>query len=241
MKHLFPTITCLLTAHMKPTLGEAIESVLKQTRQDFALIIADSGMWVGQQDEISQAIANAYRSYASHPRIEWVFTGEKPEMNKEVCMVSHVFNECFEAGLIRGKYVCHFYDDDIYHPQFFEKMAGYLENNHNSDIVRCSEQWVVLEGNKEREINILRADGVLTSNDQMDQVVDGGQVLYKREILEKLPKPLMDIRPKQCRHSDGLFFEKMKNVISKMDSLDEILYVHRFTPWSAFTPSSAFK
>ncbi len=237
MKHLFPTITCLLTAHMKPTLGEAIQSVLKQTRQDFALIIVDSGAWVGKSDPISQVINGIYLDYVIHPRIEWVFTGEKTNMNKETCMVSHVFNSAYEAGLIRGKYVCTFYDDDLYYPIFFEKMAGFLDENLTSDIVRCSEQWTILEKGQMRDINVLSANKILLNTDEMDCVVDGMQVMYKKTVLDHMEKPIMDTRVEECRHSDGLFFNKMRSVIKQMDYIDEVLCQHRFTPNSVFTPS----
>lgn len=239
MKHLFPTITCFMTAHMKPTIGEAIHSVITQTRQDFALVIVDSGAWAGKTDPVSSAIADAYLNYTVHPRIEWVFTGESPNMNKEVCMVSHVFNSAYEAGLIKGKYVCTFYDDDLYYPTFFEKMAGYLDTHPDSDIVRCSEQWTVLEKGEMQDINVLRANKVLTNKDNMDCVVDGMQVMFRKEVLERMEKPLMDTRAEECRHSDGLFFNKMRSVIKQMDYIDEVLCRHRFTPHSVFTPSNA--
>ncbi len=226
-----------MTVHMKPTIGEAIASVLTQTRQDFSLVIVDSGAWVNKLDPISLTIADVYIRHVQHPRIEWVFTGEPPQMNKEVCMVSHVFNSAYEAGLIRGKYVCTFYDDDLYYPTFFEKMAGFLDENPISDIVRCSEQWTVIEKGESRDINVLRADKVLLNTDQFDCVVDGMQVMFRKEVLDRMEKPLMDIRVEECRHSDGLFFEKMKTVIKRMDYIDEILCRHQFTPHSVFTPS----
>lgn len=223
---------------MKPTLREAIESVLLQTRQDFALIIVDSGAWYGKKDEVSLSIQDAYLNFMAHPKVEWVFTCEPPSMNKEVCMVSHVFNSAYESGLIRGKYVCTFYDDDLYMPTFFEKMAGYLDEHPICDIVRCSEQWTILENGEQRDIKILQADKVLTNQDNMDCVVDGMQVMFKKEVLDRMEKPIMDTRVEECRHSDGLFFNKMRTVIKQMDYINEILCRHRFSPHSVFTPSS---
>jgi len=233
-----------MTAHMKPTLGEAIRSVLTQTRQDFALVIVDSGAWVRKKDDVSRKIQEDYLTYVIDPRIEWVFTGERPNMGKEVCMVSHVFNQAYEVGLLRGKYICTFYDDDLYYPDFFEKMAGYLDEHPDSSIVRCSEQWTVLKDGAQEDIKVLRADRVLSRDENMDCVVDGMQVMFRKQVLDDLKQafwkePLMDPRPEECRHSDGLFFNKMRGVIKQMDYIDEILCRHRFTPHSTFTPSNA--
>lgn len=239
MKHLFPTITCLLTAHMKPTLGEAIQSVLSQTRQDFALVIVDSGQWAGKNDPVSKQLSEIYLQFVIHPRIEWVFTGERQNMSQSVCMVSHVFNQAYEAGLLQGQFICTFYDDDLYYPTFFEKMAGFLEENRGYDAVRCSETWVKYEKGSKTPLRELVADRDLTSADQFDCVVDGMQVMWRKEVLDRMEKPLMTTRPDECRHSDGLFFEKMKHHISKMGHIPEALCEHRFTPHSTFTPSGA--
>lgn len=238
MKHLFPTITCLLTAHRKPTLGDALHSIITQTRTDAQVLVLDSGAWQRRQDKIDAAMLEAYVNYKDHPMIQWVFTGESVGAFQTTCMVAKVFNETLRSGLVRGKYLCTMYDDDLYHPQFFEKMAGYLDKHPDRKAVRCSEQWIVL--NKDgttKPVRVLEANRTMTQDDTFDQVVDGAQAMYHTESVLAIPQPIIPEETDTCRHSDGLFFEKLKHQIGQMDYLDEILVEHRFTPWSTFTKS----
>jgi len=239
MKILSPSITCILTTHMKPTLGEALKSVTEQTRRDAQVIVADSGAWHGGADRTSREIAYLYRTYKDHPMIEWVFTGERPGASLSTCMVAKVFNDVLASGMVRGRYLCTFYDDDLYLPTFFERMAGYLDEHQDCQAVRCSERWVTRDASgTERYLKTLAADRVLTPLDQFDCVVDGMQVMMRTEAVLKLTQPIIPEDVDSCRHSDGLFFERLKTVIPQMDALNEELCVHRFTPHSTFTPVS---
>lgn len=239
MKHLFPTITCLLTAHRKPTLRDSLASIIGQTRTDAQVLVLDSGAWMRMQDETDLALARIYSDYSPHPMIEWIFTGENSEQAKSACMVARVTNEVIKADLVRGEYFCTFYDDDRYYPHFFERMAGYLDTHPNCQAVRCSEQWMNLAADGSTEqVRVLRADRVLTAQDAFDCVVDGMQVMYRTQAVTSLPQPIIPDDPQTCRHSDGLFFEKLKTTIPQMDFIDEILCEHRFTPYSTFTKSS---
>jgi hypothetical protein len=253
VKHLFPAITCLLTAHRKPTLGEALASAIDQTRRDVQILVVDSGQWMLWRDDIDRAIARAYADYSNHPMVDWVFTGEAAGAAKSTCMVAKVFNEALRAGIMRGQYVCTFYDDDLYYPTFFEKMAGWLDNHPTSGAVRCSEQWTKIdEQGLTMPVQVLHADRAMSVQDHFDNVVDGMQVMFRMSAIMAIidiqranpstyPDPY-EVIPQAvdtCRHSDGLFFEKLKHVIGEMGAIDEILCEHRFTPFSTFTPYAA--
>lgn len=239
MNVLEPTITCLMTVHMKPTVREAIISVLKQTRRDYELIVIDSGQWVWDKGPVADAMREAYLDFKDAPQVSWYFTGERQGFKDVKCPVAHWTNMAFKSDLIRGKYLCTFYDDDLYYPWFFDQMAGYLDEHEEDDAVRCSEQWVSVDKNgRHTKLRVLEADRPLLPTDTFDEVVDGMQVMLRTDVVKKLEQPIIPDDPLTCRHSDGLFFERFKTVMTRMGNIPVILCEHRFTPHSTYTPST---
>lgn len=237
MKVLSPAVTCLLTSHMKPTLAAAVDSVLAQTRLDFELVIVDSGQWIGRGDDTSRALAACHDMYAGHPLIEWVTTGELPGLAQRRCPVAWAANQAIRAGLARGRYMCTFYDDDLYRPEFMEQMAGYLDAHPEARAVWCSEDRVSVgsDGTSVLEARI-PADGPRAGG--WDCQVDGAQVMWRREVLDDIGDPWLPEDPGDtCRHSDGIFLERLGAACGTVPNLFPVLVEHRFTPWSTYSPS----
>ena len=221
---------------MKPYLREALESVTSQTRTDAQVLLVDSGRWIGKSDELSKMMGKIYQDYINHPTIEWMFTGEDENMHKNICMVGYITNKVIEEGLIRGKYFCTFYDDDLYYPQFFEKMAGYLDNHPKSLAVMCIEKRTEI-----KEDGTIIEAGVIDpkeplSGENFDCTIDGMQVMLRTEILKKIEKPWFVEDTANCCHSDGIFLNKV-GLVTQVDYLPELLCEHRATPFSTFTPT----
>lgn len=239
MKVLSPAVTCLLTSHMKPCLGEAIASVLAQTRRDFQLAVIDSGQWIGLDDDVSKTMALAYAEFAGHPLVEWVTTGEGPGLSARRCPVAWAANEAIRAGLVRGRYVCTFYDDDLYRPEFMESMAGFLDADPGVNAVWCSQQRTVLASSGAVSPPGYIMAAAAKGPGQMDCQVDGAQVMFRREMLDALGDPWLDENPEDaaCRHSDGVFLERLARVCGVIPAIPGVLCEHRFTPWSTYTPS----
>jgi len=239
MKFLEPTITCLVMSHMKPTLREALESILTQTRQtDVQVIVIDSGQWIGKEDDGSCVMRTVYRRYAAYPGLEWYFTGERTNERTTVCPVAHWTNLAIRERLIRGKYLCFFFDDDLYEPTFMEKMGGYLDEHPDCEAVRCTQRRVELRADgTRRELPPLVAEGPI-SGQNFDCRVDGGQVMLRTSVLSRIADPWLPEDPGEtCSHSDGIFLNKVGGVIPQMDALNETLYTHQHTIYSTYTPS----
>jgi GT2 family glycosyltransferase len=225
---LFPKVTILMTSiGREPYVTEAINSVLGQTKQDFELVIVDSGKLKGNWKEFK--------------KITLCYTGESEGMNKEVCMVSKVFNEAYKAGLIRGKYFCTFYDDDIYYPEFIEKMAGYLDEHPEADAVRCSEARTEIHRNQTTNPTPPLIANDFISGQNFDCVVDGMQTMIRTSVLAKVKEKYGDILLPEtlntCSHSDGIFLNRVGEVIDKMHFITDTLCEHRATPLSTYTPT----
>jgi hypothetical protein len=240
VKVLSPAVTCLLTSHMKPTLAEAIDSVLAQTRRDFELVIADSGQWIGRGDDISLALAACHDIYSRHPLIRWITTGEAPGLPSRKCPVSWVTNEAIRAGLIRGRYMCTFYDDDLYEPHFMAEMAGYLDARPDCQAAWCSENRVSLHPDGTQTHSFVIPASVPKSGPSFDCQIDGAQVMWRTSLLDKIGDPWLDEDPadSSCRHSDGLFLNKLGTAAGTVENVPvaDPLVTHRHTPWSAYSP-----
>lgn len=237
MKVLSPAVTCLLTSHMKPYLRDSLNSLLAQTRQDFHVVVIDSGQWIGQDDPRSKDMAAVYVDFAAHPLIEWVTTGERPGLAQRRCPVAWAANEAIRAGLVRGRYVCTFYDDDVYRPRFMEAMAGFLDDHPEHQAVWCSQHRVRLTAAGPEPAGQIIAYGP-KHGAEFDCQVDGAQVMFRREILDAMGDPWLDENPDagNCRHSDGIFLNRLGEIAGTVPAVAEVLCEHRFTPLSTYTP-----
>lgn len=236
-----PAITCLLTAHMKPTLRDALDSILGQTRLDIQVLVVDSGRWRGRPGPTSREMARIHGHYSRHPLIEWTFTGEGPDLKASKCPVGWATNQAIRAGLVRGRYMCTFYDDDRYLPRFMEVMAGYLDRHPNAEAVWCTQLLARLEQDgTETTIGIRSADGPKFGA-SFDCRVDGAQVMWHTAALDRIGDPWLPEDPESCGHSDGIFLDKLGNAVGTVPAVPEALCVHRFTSLSAYTPLQAVR
>lgn len=241
MKVLAPAVTCILTSHMRPTLEDAIGSLLAQTRLDFEVIIADSGAWIGRSDAASMTMARMCAMYSMHPLITWVTTGERPGIHERKCPFTWAVNNVIRSGLVHGRYVCYFYDDDLYKPTFMERMAGYLDTNPGKQAVMCfQDRWTLHEDGSGEE----RPGFTNTGNHQgatFDCQVDGAQIMHRREVLDLVGDPWWPEDPDWgiCNHADGLFLNKLGVAVGhEVEMLPEPLETHRYTWLSTYTPAN---
>jgi hypothetical protein len=234
-----PAVTCLLTAHMKPYLRDALESAVGQTRQDIHILVVDSGRWRGQPGRESKLMARIHRDYAKHPLVEWTFTNEGPDLKQTACPVALATNNAIRASLVRGRYMCTFYDDDRYLPRFMEVMAGYLDTHPKTGAVWCSELLARLEPDGTEVLVAHRPASEIKYGASMDCRVDGAQIMWRTELLDEIGDPWLPEAPQTCYHSDGIFLDKLGSVAGMVPPIPEPLVVHRFTRLSAYTPLGA--
>jgi hypothetical protein len=73
---------------------------------------------------------------------------------------------------------------------------------------------------------------------QFDCQVDGAMIMFRRELLDKLPAgQWLPEDPGGCGHSDGVFMERLAAAAGIIPGIDEVLCEHRNTPWSTYSPS----
>lgn len=238
MKVLAPSVTCVVTSHMKPYLRGCLESLTVQTRRDFEAVVVDSGQWIGRTDPRSLQMAAIHADYHSHPLIDWVTTGEQANLHERACPSPWAVNQAIRNGLVRGRYMCILSDDDIYKPRFMEAMAGFLDTHPESLAVWCSmDIYRFFGGERVRESGI-HAQGAKTAG-EFDCQVDGIQVMYRAEVLSKWEDPWLREDPSLdvCRHADGIWLERVAAVAGHVPGLSEVLCEHQRTPLSTYAPS----
>ena len=238
MKVLAPRVTCIVASHMKPYLRDSLNSILAQTRLDIQIIVIDSGQWHRLDSDLARGVGDVYKEFHDHPLIEWYSTGENGDLKQHKCPIGWATNEVIRAGLVRGRYVCTFYDDDVYHPEYMAKMAGYLDEHPDTKAVWCSQERIRLHPSGETSpIGAIPAYGPKTGA-QFDCLVDGTQVMFHRTLLDEIGDPWLTEDPadSECRHSDGLFLDRIGIAAGIVPNIPEVLVWHRFTPISAYSP-----
>lgn len=237
-----PAMTILLCSHMKGAyLPEAIDSVLAQTRQDLQLLVVDSGRWQGSHDPAAALMAQVHREYHQHPLVEWTFTGEGPNLRATKCPVGWATNQAIRRGLVRGRYMATFYDDDRYLPRFVEQMAGYLDRFPQVGAVWCSQLVATLDADGTETVVAARPATEEKFGASFDCRVDGAQVAWRTALLDQIGDPWLPEEPATCHHSDGIFLDKLGAVCGVVPPIPEPLVVHRFTPLSSYTPVQAIE
>jgi hypothetical protein len=228
---------------MKPFLRDALDSCLAQTRlDDVQIVVVDSGQWrvtgtdIVANNDLSRKMAEIHTEYSGHPNIEWMFTGEDPDLREHKCPVAWATNEAIRRGFVTGRYVCTFYDDDRYEPTFMERMAGYLDDHPDVNAVWCSQRRIqITSDGVEHVVGAIPATHTRHGGN-WDMQVDGGQVMWHREMLDLIGDPWLPEEPSTCYHSDGLFFNKLAAVAGPVPAIGEILCNNRKTPISTYSP-----
>ncbi len=233
-----PAVTTLLTSHMKGRyLREALESVLAQTRRDIHILVVDSGRWRDQPGlAVARETADVHADYSGHPLVEWAFTGEPENLAQTRCAVGWATNQAIRAGLVRGRYMHTFYDDDRLLPTFTERMAGFLDANPQAGAVWCSQFVGFIDAEGVEQIVAVRAASEPKYGAQFDCRVDGGQVMWRTALLDRIGDPWLPEDRASCYHSDGVFLDKLGEVCGIVPNIPDVLCVNRKTPLSVYSP-----
>jgi hypothetical protein len=196
-----------------------------------------------RDDPISIAMARIHERYLGLFPFTWIFTDEAPDLAVTKCPIGWVTNEVIRRGWVRGRYVATFYDDDQYHPDFVKRMAGHLDDHPDDAAVWCSQNRVRL--NRDGSADLVSVIPAIAPKrpGEFDCLVDGGQIMWRAELFDKIGDPWLTEDPTDsvCRHSDGLFLEALALAAQAAGSpvihgIPDVLYTHRFTQWSTYTP-----
>lgn len=171
---------CIPTFNRANILPFAIESVLKQTYQDFELIICDDGSNDGTSELISQYQDN---------RIKYI-------CHVENIGKSNNMRSGFDAAT--GDYFIKFDDDDRLITEFLEKTSEILDNNPNIDFVG-TDHWIIDINNVRDEEKTQHNTRFWKRSDLKEGIIENllevvfvhqsfqiGATLFRRQALQEL-------------------------------------------------------
>jgi len=126
-----PKVSVLIPCHdLGRFLDEAVESVLRQTRQDFEILVVNDGS--------TDAATNALLASYQRPRTRVLTTEHRGLAGARNLALEHA----------AGEYVCALDADDRLEPRFLERTVGELERDPSLTFVSCwlrtfgDEDWV---------------------------------------------------------------------------------------------------
>lgn len=173
-----PTVTCIMPAYnTEKYVGEAIESILAQTYNDFEFIIIDDGS--------SDNTPSIIEEYANKDKRIIYLANEKNQG------ISYTRNRGLAAA--KGKYIAVMDSDDIAEPTRFEKQVDYMENNEDVGVLGSAYFMFVEnkdEGNvlsrpaEDREIKLCSLYGSPVANPTAmirKSVIDENNLRYEEE------------------------------------------------------------
>lgn len=115
-----PLVSVIIPTYNRPDyLREALTSALRQSYQNTEILVRDNA----SMDETRKVVQSF-----SDPRIRYHRHAEN------VGPTENVIDGCREA---RGEYVAHLHDDDLWEPDFLEKLIPPLQQNSDASIAFC--------------------------------------------------------------------------------------------------------
>lgn len=216
-------ITCLMASHNKPDyIKEAIESVQKQTFQNWTLIVMDSGI--------------LFKSLVFHDeRIKIFVSGESKQTRMVKAMAPWCFNECFRRSLINDGLIVYMGDDDIWYENAFETFVEF-HNEYKVDAMYASQDigYHFKDGSRyvlgeRRAIEPMGKFG--NKFISMDCKVDMMQFCHTKRVWTSWP----DGKDTES-HADGVFMDRIGRSVT-VYPIDIKVSQNRRTPFSTYAPT----
>ncbi|MCH5376144.1 MAG: glycosyltransferase family 2 protein [Planctomycetes bacterium] len=203
-----PFITCIVLSHDKPEfVTEAIESLARQSLQDWEAIVFDSGDLYDRGFFQDLPILN-------DPRFRLIRSWETEELRRTKTIASWCFNECFRKELVRGRYVTYLCDDDLLYQGAFAAFHQYLKAHAGTMAMYGSVDMTVVNRYGEkyfmREIVADEVKGRCCDGGPLDCHVDYLQLCHHVDVLETFPTDEYWSEDRAViHHADGVFLEQI--------------------------------
>jgi spore maturation protein CgeD len=212
----------ILPSHNKKKyVKDAIDSVINQTFKDFSLYIVENST------DDTKSFVHEYIKQLNDTRIK--LFDEDYSSIKELYPTAVLLNKYFD--LMDGEYIFFLADDDILYPSCLEKAVAKLQS---TNVCYWALECTQGKDGQFAHINEIKAETVIAQRNNVDCMLDSGQVAFRKTCLEKLQKPYyreaLDVDSSHC---DGLFLQKLANEF-EFQPINEKLSEKRRTDISVF-------
>ncbi|WP_227938058.1 glycosyltransferase family 2 protein [Alkalihalobacillus deserti] len=225
-----PKVSVILTSYNKSqTVGKAIESVLRQTMQEWELFIMD--------DASNEETNTIIKKYTDDNRIHYFNSNIADHDRYRKTRYAVLINQAIP--LTTGKYLSYLTDDTEYLPTRLNEMANFLDNHSNIDVAYSGQ--IIRQVNGELKLisqKTRKTKGILK---KAANRVDHCSVMHSRKIVEKVfqkHRSYWDDNPKYWHNGDAAFWSRL-NEFQPFYPIPKELDISYKTP-SSFQNLNAF-
>lgn len=217
-----PQITIFTCSYNKPQyVLEAINSVLAQTYTNFEYIILENS-----DDNLTRGLVHKIKD----GRVQIIDADFDKKFRDKNYIESHLKNEYFPIA--RGNFITTLSDDDLLKPHCFEKHIDDF-NEHKSRLANYHGYNIIyINSDIKEEVKPAIKDFGRHRTPRMR--LDGGAMMFKADLLDKIDKPFFKCNWYDAHISDGLFLNKIARATT-IYPINHILHTKRITPRSTHT------
>lgn len=211
-------ISVFTCSYNKPQyVNDAIFSVLAQTYGDFEYIVLENST-----DEKTRNIVHQNND----PRVKIIDVELSDRQRQKYYPESQLKNVYTPKA--RGELIFYLADDDVLEPTCFEEHIKNFKENKSIDINFHGWKIKYLGTDKpDKVIGVNRRYG-LNTNRRPGRRIDGGAVMFKKELLKQISEPYFKLRWKDAHISDALFLNRLAQ-IATLHPIKKILHTKRMT------------
>lgn len=226
-----PKVSIFIPSYNKGILAiQGINSIINQTFSDWELLVVDNS----QDKDSRKIIRDVCKSDSRIKYLERDFTNEERQRG---FVGSILFNEYMPT--LTGQYVMYKSDDDLLDPTCFEKCVAFMDSHPEVNVGWFSMKTTEENNNNEFEqIGEIKANRLLgfgQPDTRVDCMLDGGQIFYRREVMDKLEQPFYPSDWLLASHADGRYMEQIVKFDTIYPITEEHLLEHRRAKSSTFT------
>lgn len=196
-----PHISVILTAYNRAQwMKEAVDSVLRQTYQDFELLIMEDN---SPDERVSQVL----EEYSSNPKVEIYYSNVEEEDRYKTARYATLINKAVN-DMSSGKFLTYLADDDFYYPYRLEVMLNSYDfwktekPEEDVHIIYGEQEMIGQTGTRKRRSH----QGIL--EDAWNKV-DHNSVLHTRESFDDVGG--WDDAPERWKAADAYFWRRLTN------------------------------
>jgi spore maturation protein CgeD len=213
-------VSVITPSYNKPDyILRAIDSVVNQTHKDIEYYILENSTDMTVKEKIVDHVQDSRIYYTDE-----FFTDRKTQYPTTVLLNKYL-------PLLEGDIIMYLSDDDYFLPNCFEKVVNLFTSTPDAKVVYFG---LSIQGPAGNEVSKIPANEKLPVGHNMDCMLDGGQVAFRRECLEKLPQPIYKTEMNnETAHCDGIFLNRLSKEY-EFYNIPDILAVKQRTNISTF-------